>query len=48
MRLPELRRDRPMKRADRLAGKALRLKKHLLHPARTLERLRKGPLFGSA
>ena len=39
---------RPMRPADRLAGTALRLKKHLFHPARTLERLRKGPLFGSA
>ncbi len=38
---------RPMATRDRLAGKALRLAKHLRHPARTLERLRKGPLFRS-
>jgi glycosyltransferase involved in cell wall biosynthesis len=39
---------RPMAARDRLAAKALRLRKHLVHPIRTLERLRKGPLFRSA
>lgn len=39
---------RPMTASDRLAARALRLRKHLLHPLRTLERLRKGPLFRSA
>jgi glycosyltransferase involved in cell wall biosynthesis len=38
---------RPMATRDRWAAKALRLRKHLLHPVRTLERLRKGPLFRS-
>lgn len=39
---------RPMNRGDRWAARALRLRKHLAHPVRTLERLRKGPLFRSA
>ena len=35
-------------RADRLAGHALRALKHLRYPGRTLERLRKGPIFRRA
>lgn len=36
---------RPMGTRDAWAGRALRFAKHLRHPQRTLERLRKGPLF---
>lgn len=39
---------RPMAAHDRWAARALRLAKHVRHPLRTLERLRKGPLFRSA
>jgi glycosyltransferase involved in cell wall biosynthesis len=38
---------RQIKSRDRWAGSLLRLGKHLRHPQRTLERLRKGPLFRS-
>lgn len=38
---------RPPQQRDRVAGFALRSFKHLRHPHRTLERVRKGPLFGS-
>lgn len=38
---------RPMARRDRWAAQVLRLAKHLRHPLRTLERLRKGPVFKS-
>jgi len=40
--------ERPLEARDALSGRILRLKKHLRHPVRTWERVRKGPLFRSS